>query len=267
MKTSYNIESKFKAALLGAAISITLAACGSSSGASPAVASGGTAGRSAEGVSGEGATPIGSDGTSVAGGSGSSSATGSGLLTTTSNTVGNVAGEVLHVTGSTLVGTSDLLAGAGSGTGALGGLVSTVTTGTNQLGTSVQNVGTDVKTDGLGGLPVAGTAIGTLTSGVDKAIDPLAKVTVLNTTLLGNEDPSSKQLLNASVLSAAPANNATLGIEAVANRNVLDLKSNNRSLLGNGLLGGGFLGTPGTASGQVSGGAAIGLGGLLTISR
>jgi hypothetical protein len=206
-----------------------------SSGTSGGIAAAGSAGSA--GTSGSGA----SGGTVASNGSGSSGASGTGLLGntgstgilgTTSAAGGDVLGDALHTTGSTLVGTSTLLGGAGSSVPVAGGLITTVTTATGQLGTNVNGVGQSTTVNGLAGLPVAGQSIGTLTSGGDSGINQLAKVTVLNTPIAGSPNPASQQLVNVSVLSAAPANNAALGVGVVANHQLVSVTTNNTPVVG-----------------------------------
>jgi hypothetical protein len=77
-------------------------------------------------------------------------------------------------------------------------------------------------------LPVVGPALNSLTSGDGTALtttvlDPLAKVTVLNTALLGSTASNSRQRIDGSVLSTQSANNSLLNANVLAANQVIGL--------------------------------------------
>jgi hypothetical protein len=92
----------------------------------------------------------------------------------------------------------------------------------------------------------------------------LAKVTVLNLPLLGSTNANSGQLINASVLSTAPANNANLAANVLNGNTVLNVSTKPLSTTGaTGALGG-LLGS-GTGSLPVVGGVLGGSTGSLPV--
>ena len=144
------------------------------------------------------------------------SVTNGGVLQTASTGGGYVVGTVLHATGSTLGGTSNLLNTVTSNVPVVNGVVQTATAVTTPLSTSLANTGSAITTGGLAATPVVGTAVGSAVTVLDNTLNPLAKVSLLNKTLLGSNDPNSAQLLSANVLSTAAPVNSVVGAGVLA---------------------------------------------------
>src|SRR3546814_2453204 len=72
---------------------------------------------------------------------------------------------------------------------------------TGQVGSTVKALGEDLAESGVGGLPLVGSTLDSTIQGVDQTANPLAKVNVLDQTLVGSSNPNSQQLLGVSALS------------------------------------------------------------------
>jgi hypothetical protein len=129
-----------------------------------------------------------------------------GGLTQTVEYAGGGVGNVLVSSGNTVKTAGNLVSGIGGQTGlpvdpvtgTLGGVVST-------LGTTVASLGAGAAEDGLGGVPLVGPVLATVTPALDGVTAPAAKITILGNTVVGSGSSASSQLIGTSIGSTSPA--------------------------------------------------------------
>lgn len=234
---------------------------GGSGGGSGGGGSGGGGDGGAGGGGGTGGGGTGGGGTG-GGGDGSGGIAASGALERTTDGVSGLAGGVLATAGN-----APLLNQTG-------------------LGDGLQTVGTGLQSNGLTGLPVLGPTVDGVVKTGDGALNPVAKVVVLDQPVLGSSADSSAQLVGVSALSPTQTQGqlATVGVlssgqtlnagvtEVASAGELLNVSLGDKTLIGGGdqaLIGASVLsptqaqGTLATA-GVLSGAGTTGAAGPLT---
>lgn len=190
-------------------------ACGSD-GYSWGIGGPGLPGGGGTGGSGSGGTGSGGSGT---GGGGTGGGSGGGTVVTSTGTVERITdtttstgGGLLVTTGNAVLNVSDAVGNAGGGTPA-NGVTSAVAGLTSQVGTAVKSLGEGLAANGVAGVPIAGETLDSTIKGADTQLNPLAKVSVVDQTLVGSSNPGSQQLLGVGAVSpvTAPGQFATVG--------------------------------------------------------
>ena len=147
----------------------------------------GTGGGSGGGSGGGGG---GGGGGNINNGGPTDTTSGTGTLARLSDLTGDLTGSLIAVTGNAVL------------------------TGTSGLGNLLTNAGGELRSDGLGGLPLVGDAVETVTRAADASLGPAAKVTLLNQTVVGSSTANSPQLVGVSALSSSTTQGqaATVGL-------------------------------------------------------
>ncbi|MBU1376676.1 MAG: hypothetical protein KKA30_11950 [Alphaproteobacteria bacterium] len=156
-------------------------------------------------------------------GTGSTGGAGTGTGTTTTTTTTGGAGtstSSMNTGGSTAaMNNTGTLVRVGDAVGDLtGGLIAVtgnaVLSGATGLGPILTGTGRDLTRDGLGGLPLVGGAVESTVRAVDSGLNPVAKLTLVNQTVVGSGTAGSPQLVGVSALSNAntPGQAATVGL-------------------------------------------------------
>jgi collagen type VII alpha len=256
--------------LCGAALYVmALAGCGSSHtvgvpGATGATGAGATGATGATGVAGlTGATGV----AGIPGLTGATGATGlTGIIGATGLTGANGTGTLTRVgdagttdVGDVLVGTGTLVtvvAGTPTGTTPTGKPGTIVTTTLGGVGTGLTSTGEKIEKDGVTGLPLVGSTVARLAGKGDKLLNPLAKVTVANTTVIGSNNPVSRQLVGASVLSSNAPPYSTVKVGVLTKKQLATLALAGHPVIGNAGVTPAALPSP---TGAASGAGPVGL--------